>query len=1212
MNRLRFISKFINVTFILISSMFIASCELDSEGGSSYSSSRAVEYPDLRDRQHGIDLLKLNNGNYYLVWSSNANPPSAGWSHNIFYSNINPASPTISPVTWISATEAQEPASSAINASGTKILCTWEDGNNAENEIAQRYFISGATLGGTASTNYSNAKLFLDGGHSGHVAAVGDYFVSTWVEGWTNNDDGVDGLGSGNDVYVSVNDAAGTLTRNNVSVATGREWWSDVAGSSTKALVIWQSFVSGQQYANLKMMIYDPATGTKGSVQTIMNNVLYYHYSVRYIPAIDRFLIMASKDGGAGSNSGRLCSGGKAFLVDNSGTITASLNLTNGVIRESQSIVSGSRAAQTALKNGQSVFGNNSSGGALGGLTVLDLTASSIGVSQEINDSYAWEYMGNDGYFKDPSTVVVFALSQTGIATKTFTISTGTMFNITASAGANGTITPSGTVPVTQGADQTFTFAGNSGYVINAVTVDGVSQGAISSYTFTNVQAAHTINATFKVAPTTSFNITASAGANGTITPSGTVSVAQGSSQTFNIAGNSGYAVDTVTVDGTSQGAITSYTFTNVQAVHSISATFKVNSSGTPVLLSQGKTASASSNEDSSMNAAKAVDGSLTTRWSSVDPATTAQWLKVDLGSTKSIQKVVLNWEDAYAKSFTIQTSDNNSTWTNIYSTTTGTGGNATINNLSGNGRYVRIRCTVRGSAYGYSLWEFQVWGEGTPVSSYNITASAGANGTISPSGTVSVSQGASQTFTIAGNSGYVVNAVTVDGVSQGAINTYSFTNVQAAHTISATFKVSTTPTFNITASAGANGTISPSGTVAVTQGASQAFTIAGNSGYVVESVTVDGTPQGAINSYTFTNVQAAHSISATFKVGSTPIGGATSVCTWKDNKSAALTITYDDAIYNGLVTFQSYHTLYGLKGTIGVVPAWSDTGMHAEGYPVATWTQLQTFINTGTFDVCSHGDTHAQGTTLSAADLDAEYLNSQNHIKAKLVYKGTTTPVMPRTLLYPYYDFTSLMGTEAAKYFIAARGGDGEVDLNNKARPNLITGTHTVYYDQFAYSFYDDTPVAELKTTLDQHILNMAWMIVAIHSTKEDDPASYSAPARATIKDNFAYFSSKLNVVWNGFYEEVAKYHRERQKATVSVITSTSSQIQVSLTDTLDNAIYNFPLTLKTEVPSTWVGASATQGTSTKTYTAVTESGKKYVYYDAIPDGGLLTLLAQ
>ncbi|WP_326014552.1 discoidin domain-containing protein [Streptomyces endophyticus] len=127
-------------------------------------------------------------------------------------------------------------------------------------------------------------------------------------------------------------------------------------------------------------------------------------------------------------------------------------------------------------------------------------------------------------------------------------------------------------------------------------------------------------------------------------------------------------------------------------------------------LLSQGKPATASSTENTSTPASAALDGNTGTRWSSTfsDP----QWLRVDLGSTAAISQVVLRWETGYARAFQIQTSDNGTDWTSVYSTTTGTGGEQTLD-VSGNGRYVRILGTQRGTAYGYSLWEFQVYGSG-------------------------------------------------------------------------------------------------------------------------------------------------------------------------------------------------------------------------------------------------------------------------------------------------------------------------------------------------------------------------------------------------------------------------------------------------------------------------------------------------------------------
>jgi len=142
------------------------------------------------------------------------------------------------------------------------------------------------------------------------------------------------------------------------------------------------------------------------------------------------------------------------------------------------------------------------------------------------------------------------------------------------------------------------------------------------------------------------------------------------------------------------------------------------------------------------------------------------------------------------------------------------------------------------------------------------IAASAGAGGSIAPSGSVSVLYGSSRSFTITPDAGYHVADVLVDGSSVGAVTSYSFTNVVADHTISASFASSS---YTITASAGTGGSISPSGSVSVAHGNSQAFTITANSGYYISAVTVDGVSQGSVTSYTFTNVMASHTIAAVF-----------------------------------------------------------------------------------------------------------------------------------------------------------------------------------------------------------------------------------------------------------------------------------------------------------------------------------------------------------
>ncbi len=149
--------------------------------------------------------------------------------------------------------------------------------------------------------------------------------------------------------------------------------------------------------------------------------------------------------------------------------------------------------------------------------------------------------------------------------------------------------------------------------------------------------------------------------------------------------------------------------------------------------------------------------------------------------------------------------------------------------------------------------------------SSLSVTASAGPGGMISPSGVQTIGCGGDITFDISPETGYLINDVIVDSASKGAQTSWSFLNVTMDHTISASF---TPVTFNITATAGANGNISPSGTILVNYGDDQAFSMLPDTGYRVNQILVDGSPVGVVPVFTFVNVTADHTISVSFVEG--------------------------------------------------------------------------------------------------------------------------------------------------------------------------------------------------------------------------------------------------------------------------------------------------------------------------------------------------------
>ncbi|MFI6133678.1 discoidin domain-containing protein [Micromonospora sp. NPDC051141] len=156
-------------------------------------------------------------------------------------------------------------------------------------------------------------------------------------------------------------------------------------------------------------------------------------------------------------------------------------------------------------------------------------------------------------------------------------------------------------------------------------------------------------------------------------------------------------------------------------------------------LISQGRPTTASSAEGAATPAAAATDGDAGTRWSSAfaDP----QWLQVDLGATATVDQVQLVWEAAYATAFQIQVAAApTGPWTTVHTTTAGTGGTQTLA-VTGTGRYVRMYGTARATGYGYSLWEFKVFGSigttppptGRPISEFRKVAASSWEGGNAP-----------------------------------------------------------------------------------------------------------------------------------------------------------------------------------------------------------------------------------------------------------------------------------------------------------------------------------------------------------------------------------------------------------------------------------------------------------------------------------------------
>ncbi|ACZ86332.1 discoidin domain-containing protein [Streptosporangium roseum] len=203
-------------------------------------------------------------------------------------------------------------------------------------------------------------------------------------------------------------------------------------------------------------------------------------------------------------------------------------------------------------------------------------------------------------------------------------------------------------------------------------------------------------------------------------TPIHSTTTGAGGTQTLTVSGSGRY----VRMYGTQRATQYGYSLWELQIYGTLGGGPDPTPTPTPTvpggdrLLSYGRTGAASSSQSDQncweCTPARAFDRDPASRWATssttgwVDPG----WIYVDLGATAQITKVVLQWDPAYARAFQIQVSPDASAWTPIYSTTAGTGFKQTLT-VSGSGRYVRMYGTQRATPYGYSLWEFQVYGTG-------------------------------------------------------------------------------------------------------------------------------------------------------------------------------------------------------------------------------------------------------------------------------------------------------------------------------------------------------------------------------------------------------------------------------------------------------------------------------------------------------------------
>jgi hypothetical protein len=184
--------------------------------------------------------------------------------------------------------------------------------------------------------------------------------------------------------------------------------------------------------------------------------------------------------------------------------------------------------------------------------------------------------------------------------------------------------------------------------------------------------------------------------------------------------------------------------------------------------------------------------------------------------------------------------------------------------------------------------------------------------------------------------------------------------------------------------------------------------------------------------------------------------------------------------------------------------------------------------------------------------------------------------------------------------------------DRSTDEGENSLNPDSSSWYHLQTYYAHSGVSAEEMNDWINSAIANNSWCIELWHGILCDTTAGETlwSPSTYDICNNhLSYVANNLDKIWNATYSEAIQYIRERQNATLSILNSDDTHIQLSLTDSLDNSLFNYPLTLKVLVPNDWASVNVVQNGNNKMIAPVSESGKSYIYFDAIPDQGNINI---
>ncbi len=304
-------------------------------------------------------------------------------------------------------------------------------------------------------------------------------------------------------------------------------------------------------------------------------------------------------------------------------------------------------------------------------------------------------------------------------------------------------------------------------------------------------------------------------------------------------------------------------------------------------------------------------------------------------------------------------------------------------------------------------------------------------------------------------------------------------------------------------------------------------------------------------------------------------------VGTWPEFKKAAITYTFDDGCSNQFAIAMPMFDKFGFKMTLFTVTDWS----------TKNWTDLRKAASLGD-EIASHTVTHPHLNTLSKDKQEIELKNSKEAIDANIPNEKCLT------IAYPYCVAGDIPLCE--KYYIAARGCQGQIE---KSTPENFMNISSIICGNLGSLKTTDDFTKKFEQTAS---LN-GWCDLLIHGI--DNDGGYSPLPSTVLQESLEYLKDHKDTYWVDTFLNTVCYIRERNDVSIKESSKKDDSITIQVTDTLDNTIYNYPVTIRRPLPENWQAAKVTQKDKSANSSIVQVDSTKYIMFDVIPDKGEVVL---